>query len=59
MVVAKTKMDKLPQICNDCEKVAVANTEGEYYCSETFRLIKGLTSKPDWCPLVEMEQRTK
>lgn len=55
MVVAMTDMDELPKMCNDCRKIAVANTEGQFYCTETFRVLDSLTGRPGWCPLVEVE----
>ena len=61
MIVAKTKMRKIPKSCKKCN-LSFQNWAGERTCSVTkkdcpMELSSGnwKYGKPTWCPLVEME----
>lgn len=61
MIVAKTKMRKIPKTCKDC-KVSMHEFGGDRVCVIARRdcpmeLSNGnwRYGKPTWCPLVELE----
>lgn len=66
MIVAKTRMKKIPATCNKCCFSCIDRGEGRY-CTITYMVCPiekkesgnyGY-SKPDWCPLVELKQEDK
>ena len=60
MIVAKTRMNEIPQYCCECELLGDdAGLFGQYEpydcCGATSKRINDIFLKPDWCPLVELK----
>ena len=63
MIVAKTRLQKMPQSCRKCSLSTVDSWTGDRVCNIKHRLCplevrNGHVSyaKPEWCPLVEVAQ---
>lgn len=54
MIVAKTKMEKIPECCAHCT-LLIENHGVFEYCKVVTRKINSVLSKPDWCPLIEVK----
>lgn len=63
MIVAKTKMRKMPKNCRDC-KLSFSTWVGDRFCfimnnkdcpKEYEKNGSWKYVRPDWCPLMEME----
>lgn len=60
MIVAKTKMEILPEYCCECYLLSDdAGLFGQFkpydYCGVTYKKVKDLFIKPEWCPLIEVK----
>lgn len=58
MILAKTRMDELPDYCFLCnfsfdDFDPFGRYEFHYFCGVTLKKIDDVFSKPDCCPLIE------
>lgn len=56
MIVSKTKLNKMPSTCADCN-YSYFQTDGHKYCVETGRkiTITGYSKRLSFCQLMEVE----
>lgn len=67
MIIAKTKMQKMPKTCKTCALSNVDSWTGDRICVVKNRLcpleITGhgriAYAKPSWCPLIETKEEMK
>ena len=60
MIIAKTIMQEMPERCCDCHllraSMMLCTPKQIWFGKEDLRGI--MTMRPNWCPLVEVEERT-
>lgn len=61
MKIIRIVVDKLPRNCADCISIGICYEEGNFcgVMNKDLSDIKWASTRPDWCPLVEMNEEVK
>ena len=61
MIYIKTEMKQMPKGCKECKNHRNSSGIGFDYnlCGLSTKEIKLTNTRPDWCPLIEIEEKPK